>query len=70
VTVAAGTEALIAARAVDVEPDARFATAAAVREAATKGFDVLLLATADALSAHTDAPRAERRYEVVDAAGE
>lgn len=67
----AGTEALAAVRTAGREPDIRFATAPAVQEAATKGLDVLLLATANVLSTHTDALREENiSYEVVDAAEE
>lgn len=67
----AGTEALAAVRAASLEPDIRFGTVAAVREAATKGLDVLLLATTDVLSAHTDELRDRNiSYEVVDAAEE
>jgi len=65
----AGTEALAAARAADREPDIRFGTRAAVREAATKGLDVLLLAVTTELSALTDELREGNiGYEVVDAA--
>jgi len=65
----AGTEALAAARAADREPDLRFGTPEATREAATKGLDVLLVAVAGELSAHTDALRGGNvGYEVVDAA--
>ncbi|EMA44880.1 DUF7839 domain-containing protein [Halococcus saccharolyticus] len=65
----AGTEALAAARAADVDPDIRFGTATAVREAATKGLDVCLLAVADQLSAHTGELRdGNVSYEVVDTA--
>jgi putative transcriptional regulator len=68
---AAGTEALAAARAAEVEPDIRFGTPEAVREAATKGLDVLLLVAAPELSAHTDKlAEANIGYEVVDAAEE
>jgi len=64
---AAETEALVAAQTADVEPDIRFGTVAGVREAATRGLDVLLLVAPDALSAHTDALReGNLRYEVVD----
>jgi putative transcriptional regulator len=67
----AGTEALAAVRAASLEPDIRFGTVAAVREAAMKGLDVLLLATTNILSAHTDELREGNiSYEVVDAAGE
>jgi putative transcriptional regulator len=65
----AGTEALAAARAADVDPDIRFGTTTAVREAATKGLDVCLLAVADRLSAHTGELRdGNVSYEVVDTA--
>ena len=64
---AAGTEALVAARAAGSEPDVRFGTPDAVVEAATKGLDVLLLAVTDRLSAHTDRLREGNiGYEVVD----
>jgi putative transcriptional regulator len=67
----AGTEALAAARAASLEPDIRFGTVAAVQEAATKGLDILLLATTNVLSAHTDKLReANISYEVIDAAEE
>jgi putative transcriptional regulator len=60
-------EGMAAARAAGLEPDVRFGTAAAVRDAAVKGLDVLVLAPSTGLSAHTDALR-ERNvsYEVVD----
>ena len=65
---AAGTEAVAAAAAADLTPDIRFATAEAVKEAATKGLDVLLLAVSGRLSEHTDALRdSSLEYEVVDA---
>ena len=64
----AGTEALVAVRAAGAEPDVRFGTPEAVVEAAAKGLDVLLLAVADRLSAHTDRLRdGGIGYEVVDA---
>ena len=67
----AGTEALVAARASEIEPDVRFGTPQAVGEAATKGLDVLLLAVTDELSAHTDRLReANLGYEVLDATEE
>ncbi|UIP01236.1 MarR family transcriptional regulator [Halobaculum sp. CBA1158] len=67
--VAAGTEALAAVRRADREPDARFGTADAVREAAMRGLDVLLVAVAGDLSAHADGLRETAvDYEVVDAA--
>ncbi|MBX0288266.1 MarR family transcriptional regulator [Haloarcula salinisoli] len=65
----AGVEALAAARAADVAVDIRYGSVAAVEEAATKGQDVLLLASADQLSTHTDAlAGANIGYEVLDAA--
>ncbi|WP_435180985.1 winged helix-turn-helix transcriptional regulator [Halorussus sp. AFM4] len=65
----AGTEALAVAESTDREPDVRFGTPLAVREAATKGLDVLLLAATDDLSTHTDRLREQNiSYEVVDAA--
>jgi len=65
----AGTEAYAAAMAAGIDPDVRFGSAAAVQEAATKGLDVLLLATTDLLSRHTDRLREQNvSYEVVDAA--
>jgi len=68
VVATAGTEALVAADRAGVEPDLRFGTAPAVREAATKGLDVLLLATTDELSRHTDQLREDDvGYEVVEA---
>jgi len=63
----AGNEAIVAARRADLSIDIRFATPEAVREAATKGLDVLLVATADRLSAHTDSLRDQNvSYEVRD----
>ncbi|WP_137286027.1 DUF7839 domain-containing protein [Halorussus salinisoli] len=63
----AGTEALAAARDAGLDPDVRFGTTDAVREAAAKGLDVLLLAVATELTPHTDALREQNvRYEVVD----
>ncbi|WP_424018398.1 MarR family transcriptional regulator [Halorientalis pallida] len=65
----AGTEALAAARAADCDPDLRFGTAEAVREAATRGLDVLLLVVETDLAGHTDRLREDNvSYEIVDAA--
>jgi putative transcriptional regulator len=65
----AGTEAVAAAAAADLEPDVRFGSVSAVQEAATKGLSVLLLSTTDMLSKHTDRLREQNvSYEVVDAA--
>jgi len=66
--VVAGTEAVAAARRAGLEPDVRFGTPEAVREAATKGLDVLLLAVTGQLSVHTDKLReGNLTYEVLDA---
>lgn len=63
----AGTEALAAARRLEVTPDITFGTVDAVREAALKGLDVFLLVVADQLSGHTDALREHNvTYEVLD----
>ncbi len=65
----AGTEALAAAQAADLDPDIRFGTPEAVGEAAARGLDVLLLAVADELSTHLDRLRDSNiNYEVVDTA--
>lgn len=66
--VTSGTEALAIVRAMDHEPDVRFGTSLAVQEAAAKGLDVLLLASTNELSTHTDTLREQNiSYEVVDA---
>jgi putative transcriptional regulator len=67
----AGTEALVLARRAGLEPDARFGTAPAVTEAATRGLDVLLLAATPALGEHTSSFReADVSYEVLETPGE
>jgi len=67
----AGTEALVVARQCDLVPDVRFGTTEAVREAATKGQDVLLLAVTGQVSIHTDTLRdGDVTYEVIDATAE
>ena len=69
--VAAGTEAIAAVRRLDREPDVRFGTVDAVREAAMRGLDVLLVVVAGQLSAHADGLRETAvSYEVVDASRE
>ncbi|MFC7069243.1 MarR family transcriptional regulator [Halobaculum lipolyticum] len=69
--VAAGTEALAAVRRIDRDPDVRFGTVDAVREAAMRGLDVLLVVGAGRLSAHTDDLRETAvGVEVVDATRE
>lgn len=63
----AGTEALVAARRADRVPEVRFGTAAAVTEAATKGLNVLLLASTTELSRLTSTLREENiDYNVLD----
>jgi len=63
-----GTEAAALAWEANLDPDLRFGTEEGVREAATKGMDVLLLVVADSLSAHTDKLQdSSITYEVVDA---
>ncbi|MBX0297305.1 MarR family transcriptional regulator [Haloarcula nitratireducens] len=65
----AGVEGIVAAQAAGVEVDIRFGSAAAVREAATRGVDVLLLAAADQVAAHADSLNQHNiNYEVIDAA--
>jgi putative transcriptional regulator len=67
----AGIEALVLAREAGLDPDARFGTAAATTEAATKGLDVLLLAATPTLGEHTSALReADVSYEVLEAGAE
>lgn len=63
-----GTEALATARRADCDPDIQFGTADAVREAATKGLDVLVLAVDANVSSITDDLREGTiSYEVLDA---
>jgi len=67
----AGVEALAVARTAGLSPDIQFGTPEAVREAATKGLDVLLLVVTRALSMHTDKLRdGNITYEVLDASSE
>ncbi|WP_135366563.1 DUF7839 domain-containing protein [Halosimplex halophilum] len=64
-----GAEAVAVAEATDLDPDIRFGSPAAVREAAAKGLDILLLASTELVSAHTDKLRDQNlSYEVVDPA--
>ncbi|WP_435197359.1 MarR family transcriptional regulator [Natronomonas sp. EA1] len=66
-TAVAGNEALAAVTAAGLDPDIRFGSATAVKEAATKGLDVLLVAADDELAPHTDALREGNiSYVVVD----
>lgn len=66
----AGTEALAVADALDREPDIRFGTPEAVREAAAKGVDVAVLAVTSEQSAITDRLTDQSiGYEVVELAG-
>ena len=62
-----GVEAIAVAETADIEADIRFGGPSAVREAAAKGLDILLLSSTDLLSAHTDKLREQNlSYEVVD----
>jgi len=64
----AGVEAIAAAEAADLDPDIQFGSAAAVQEAATRGLDILLLASTAMLSGHTDKLRDHSiSYEVIEA---
>lgn len=64
---AAGVEALTTVQNASAEPDIRFGTAEAVPEAASRGLSVLLVATTDQLSQHTDPLREQNiGYEVVE----
>ena len=66
----AGTEAEAVATALDREPDIRFGTAEAVREAAAKGVDVAVLAVSSEQSAITDRLREQSiGYEVLEMDG-
>jgi putative transcriptional regulator len=63
-----GTEALAALAAADLDPDVRYGSAEAVREAATKGLDVLLVATTGDLPRHTGTLREQNiSYQVLEA---
>ncbi|MXR41186.1 winged helix-turn-helix transcriptional regulator [Halobaculum sp. WSA2] len=69
--VAAGTESMAALGRLDREPDVRFGTTDAVREAAMRGLDVVLVVVASQLSAHAEGLRETAvGYEVVDASHE
>lgn len=64
-----GVEAIAAAWAAEFEPDIRFGSTTAVREAAAKGLDVVVVTSTDLLSAHTDTLREQNlSYEVVELA--
>ena len=64
-----GVEGLAAIRTAGLESDVRFGTEHAVKDAATKGLTVLLLATSTSVSTHTDALREQKiSYEVRDLA--
>ena len=64
-----GVEAIAVAEAAEIAPDIRFGTPSAVREAAAKGLDILLVSSTDLLSTHTDKLREQNlSYEVVDIA--
>lgn len=63
----ASPEAVATARNAGVSPTIRFGTAEAVREAALKGQDVLLLVRTDLLSTHTDKLRESNvAYELLE----
>lgn len=67
----AGVEAYALVNRTDYTPEIRFGTAPAIREAATRGLDVLLVSVTSAISEHTNALReANVSYEVVDLSGE
>ena len=60
-------EGMVTARRADVVVDLQFGTTAAVRDAAVRGLDVLLLAERGGLATHTDALREHNvGYEVID----
>lgn len=64
-----GVEAIVAAKAADLEPGIRFGSTTGVQEAAAKGLDILLLSSADLLSTYTNKLRDQNlSYEVVDVA--
>lgn len=64
-----GVEAIAVTETAGLEPDIRFGSTPAVREAATKGLDILLLSSAGVLSTYTDKLREQNlSYEVVDVA--
>lgn len=66
----AGTEALAAVNATERRPDLRFGPSEAVREAALKGLDILLVAVTDVLSKYTDKRRKhELSYEILESNG-
>lgn len=65
---AAGVEAVVALRRAGVEPDVTVAAGAVAAEAAARGLDVVVAATADAVGRVTDALRdGDVVYEVTDA---
>lgn len=67
----AGVESLVASRSADRDADIQFGTSVAVREAAMKGLDVLLLTTTAEVSTHTTAlSEANVSYEVIEVATE
>jgi putative transcriptional regulator len=66
--VAAGVEAVVALRRVEVEPAVAFAAGEVAADAAGRGLDVLVAATTDAVGRVTDALRdADVTYEVSEA---
>jgi putative transcriptional regulator len=68
--VAAGVEAVAALRRIDADPAVSVAAGAAAAEAATKGQDVVVVASVDEVGRVTDTLRdRDVTYELVDAAG-
>ncbi|WP_433628247.1 MarR family transcriptional regulator [Halomicrococcus sp. NG-SE-24] len=67
VLAATGVEAVVALRSANVEPDTTFATGEVAADAATRGLDAVVVATADSVGRVTDALReAGVAYEVAD----
>ena len=66
--VAAGVEAVVSLRDAGIDPETTFAAGEVAAEAATRGIDVVVVATADAVGRVTDALRdGEVLYEVTEA---
>ncbi len=65
---AAGVEAEVALRRVDLTPTLRFGTAVGVQEAAARGLDVLLVATSSRIGEHTERLREHNiGYDLIEA---
>jgi len=68
VIVAAGVEAVLSLRDADIEPETTFAAGEVAAEAAARGVDAVVVATADAVGRVTDALRdGDVLYEVTEA---